>query len=126
ALVEPLAQPLDACDISLRVAPLAARGPVGLQDLVALLPLPERVGRNARPPREGGDVEAGGHLSAGACPTRVGLCQKATRFTGRRSACRCSQGSRSEERRVGKEGGQRRGGAAGAARVDGDIVAESE
>ena len=52
ALPEPFAQPLDAGDVALGVAALPARSARGLEDLVALLPLPERLGRHTRAVRE--------------------------------------------------------------------------
>src|SRR5262249_10974594 len=68
ALVEPLAQPLDARDVTLGVAALAACRAVGLEDPVALLPLAQRVRRDPRALRERSNVEAGRHRSGGIMP----------------------------------------------------------
>ena len=57
ALREPVAQPLDAGDVAVVVAALAAGRPVRSQDAVAPLPLAQRVGGDARPPGDRGDVE---------------------------------------------------------------------
>jgi endonuclease VIII len=68
ALVDPVAQPFDAHDVALGVAPLSACGAVGLQDPVALLPLPQRVGRHAGSLRKRSNVESPGHRFTGPCP----------------------------------------------------------
>ncbi len=57
ALGEPGAQPVDARDVQLGVAPLAAVGAARLQDAVALLPLPQCVWRDAGAPRECRNVQ---------------------------------------------------------------------
>src|SRR5262249_31265128 len=68
ALVQPLAQPLDARDVTLGVAALAARGAVGLEDPVPLLPLAQRVRRNSRALRERSNVQASRHRSGVIMP----------------------------------------------------------
>ena len=59
AVTDPVAQPLDALHVGLGVAPLAAGRSLRPEDAVALLPLAQRVRRDARPAREGCDVEEG-------------------------------------------------------------------
>src|SRR5581483_5419305 len=68
ALVEALAQPFHARDVALRVAALSARGPVGLQDPVPLLPFAQRVRRDSGALRERSNVESGRHRFGGTMP----------------------------------------------------------
>ena len=57
AVANPVAQPFDALDVRLAVASLPSRRPDGPEHAVALFPLAERVGCDAGPAGEGGDVE---------------------------------------------------------------------
>src|SRR5262249_11204752 len=102
ALFDPGLQPLDARDVLLAVATLAAGRPVRAQDAVALLPLPDRVRRDAGTAVERRDIERWRHRNLlEVCPKQLAwtACRRATRSTGPRAACRCWWASGSRPRR---------------------------
>jgi len=55
---EPVTQPLDACDVALVIPALAARRATRMEDAIAPLPFPQRVGADAGASRDRCDVEA--------------------------------------------------------------------